>query len=224
MHGGASPRGLPHTHTALLLGAPALAPSPCLDHSRAHAREQHHQLGNLPKHSSYQVTGKSLLLLMLLMENFSPFSAAFKASLVSHRLLSRAETAELQARREGHKAGREQVMRNRGGSCFCLPPRQPPLPQAEPGSSPYLPHLTAPPPPPPQGSCPAPQEAHRMHSEAWGRYPKGLMGQNYLHADFSPACLLPRKEPERLHPASADAGSQDCCLSPLHTFLLLQYH
>lgn len=71
------------------------------DNSHAYAWEQHHQLSNLSKYSSYQVTGKkSLLLLMLLMENFSPFAAAFKASCGFIQTLSCSEPGEVKAQRE----------------------------------------------------------------------------------------------------------------------------
>lgn len=119
------------------------------DHSRAHAWEQHHQLSNLPKYSSYQVTGKkkSLLLLMLLMENFSPFAAAFKASGGFIQTLSCAEMGEVEAQRERCKTGREQIMRNRGELISLS--SSPPVTCAQgqsPGSKSYLPHLLA-------GSC-----------------------------------------------------------------------
>lgn len=163
---GCQPQGAPlHPHRS-----PSGHHSPCslsLPGSLPCTRlERHHQLGNLPKYSSYQVTGKSLLLLMLLMENFSPFSAAFKASLVSHRLcLARRRRSW---RHRGGARGWWGAGNEKQGGLLPLPPSPPASPApGRPGSSPYLPHLlTAQPPPPPQGSCPAPQEARRMHSEA----------------------------------------------------------
>jgi len=51
---------------------------------------------------------------MLLMENFSPFAAAFRASRGFIQTLSCTETGEVEAQREGCKTGGEQVMINRG--------------------------------------------------------------------------------------------------------------
>lgn len=134
-----SPSSPPHVWPRRL--APASRPEQ--HHSRAHAWEQHHQLSNLPKYSSYQVTGKkSLLLLMLLMENFSPFAAAFKASRGFRQTLSCTETGEAEAQREGRKAGGEQIARSRGE--LGLLPSSAPAAAAHrqsPGSPPHLPHL-----------------------------------------------------------------------------------
>lgn len=81
---------------------------------------------------------------MLLMENFSPFAAAFKASPGFVQTLSCTETGEVEAQREGCKTGGEQIMRNRGE--LILLSSSPPAASAHrqnPGSKPYLPHLLA---------------------------------------------------------------------------------
>ena len=91
------------------------------------------------------MTGKkSLLLLMLLMEDFPPFAAAFKASRGFIQTLSCTETGEVEAEREGCKTRKEQIMRNRGE--LILLSSSPPAASAHrqsPGSKSYLPHLLA---------------------------------------------------------------------------------
>lgn len=184
-----SPSSPPHVWPQTL--APATLPEQ--DHSRAYAWEQHHQLSNLPKYSSYQVTGKkSLLLLMLLMENFSPFAAAFKASRDFRQTLSCTETGEVEAQREGRKAGGEQTARSRGE--LGLLPSPPPAAAAHrqsPGSTSHLPHLlpgSRSPTSSLQGMPPTPGTPVDKHTgcvQEQGWCPKGLMGQNHLLCDFS---------------------------------------
>lgn len=179
---------------------------------------------------------------MLLMENFSPFAAAFKASPGFVQTLSCTETGEVEAQREGCKTGGEQIMRNRGE--LILLSSSPPAASAHrqnPGSKPYLPHLLA--------GCRSPTCSCK-ESLLLPRTDRSWIGT--LDAFKSSAsCTAYREDAQRdrwaktiysviyfpppppasfpgdnrkPHPARADAGSQDHCSSPLHAILLLQYH
>lgn len=86
-----------------------------------------------------------------------------------------------------------------GGSCLCLPPRQPPLPQADPAPAPICPISSQ--------SCRPhhhrdPALHPRRHAGCTQRQREDIQKDQWAKIIytliFSPACLLPRKKPESL--------------------------